>query len=126
MLSVTKLNMPVKMDQKKKKCHKRYAADKNTSQTVPGNPNTLAGNYYVRNPCGFCVLETQQREYQLEATSESGSWRFAVIRRVCGSIPSGVIKGMKKYCGKMFPSNSCIVCASFITSPLHSSLRSLT
>lgn len=62
------------------------------------------------------------------ASSWCGGWRFAVLRWICGSIPSGVIRGAQMKCsGKELSLTAamCVCLFSFTSRPLHSSLTIL-
>lgn len=56
------------------------------------------------------------------ASSWCGGWRFAALRRICGSIPSGVIRGTQMKCsGKALSLTAamCVCLFSFTSRPLH-------
>lgn len=62
------------------------------------------------------------------ASSWCAGWRFAALRSICGSIPSGVITGTQMKCsGKALSLTAamCVCLFSFTSRPLHPSLTIL-
>lgn len=92
------------------------------------SPEVLAGKSYVRNPSGLCVLEALQRAERWPPVSWCGGWCFVAFQWICGSIPSGVIRGTQmKFSGKALSLTAamCVCLFSFTSRPFHPSLTIL-
>lgn len=98
------------------------------SQTEPGKPRSFGWEELCKKPQWLVCVGGSTEGGPVAASSWCGGWRFVALRWICGSIPSGVIRGTQMKCsGKALSLTAAMcVCLFFFTSrPLHLSLTIL-
>lgn len=98
------------------------------TQTEPGKPWSFGWEELCKKPQWLVCVGGSTEGGPVVASSWCGGWRFAALRWICGSIPSGVIRGTQMKCsGKALSLTAamCVCLFSFTSRPLHSSLTIL-
>lgn len=104
------------------------AGNNDMSQTEPGKPRSFGWEELCKKPQWLVCVGGSTEGGPVAASSWCGGWRFVALRWICGSIPSGVIRGTQMKCsGKALSLTAAMcVCLFFFTSrPLHLSLTIL-
>lgn len=98
------------------------------TQTDPGKPWSFGWEELCKKPQWLVYVGGSTEGGSGAASSWCGGWRFAALRWICGSIPSGVIRGTQMKCSGKVHSLTAAICMclfSFTSRPLHPSLTIL-
>lgn len=105
-----------------------WAGNNDMTQTEPGKPRSLGWEELCKLPQWLVCVGRSSEGGPVAASPRCGGWRCAALRWLCGSIPSGVIRGTQMKCSGEALSLTAAMCVclfSFASRPLHSSLTIL-
>lgn len=98
------------------------------TQAEPGKPKSFGWEMLCKKPQWVVCVGQSTESKLVAARSWCGGWRFVALRWICGSIPSGVIRGVQMKCsGKELSLTAamCVCLFSFTSRRLYSSLTIL-
>lgn len=104
------------------------AGNNDMTQAEPGKPKSFGWEMLCKKPQWVVCVGYSTESKLVAARSWCGGWRFVALRWICGSIPSGVIRGVQMKCsGKELSLTAamCVCLFSFTSRRLYSSLTIL-
>lgn len=92
------------------------AGNNDMTQTEPGKPRSFGWEELCKKPQWLVCVGGSTEGGPVAASSWCGGWRFAALRWICGSIPSGVIRGTQMKCSGKALSLTAAMCVCMCTS----------